>query len=75
MDVQRAGFVLLIKGVVRPGVGFGIAPTQGHGELPPGIVGVDGNERVIEIEKSQVHSFSSMDLISGMVIARWVRRA
>ena len=48
-----AGLVLFVEGVVGAGVGFGIAPAQADRELPPGVVGIEGQQGVIEIEKCE----------------------
>ena len=74
-NVQRASLVAFIEHIVGTAKSLGIAPADVHRELAPGVVGVHRYQGVVKIEKSQFHSFSSMDLMRGMVIARWVRRA
>ena len=74
-DVQGAGAVLLVEGLVGLGVCHRIAPAELHGELAPRKIGVQGQQGVIEVKQGQFHSFSSMVLSKGMVMARWVRKA
>src|SRR5690606_6556802 len=82
VDIQRARLVVGVIAVVGLAELLGVAPAQAHGEFAPGVVGVQGNEGVIEVEKGESHtkrlpaqSSSSMDLMSGMVMARCVRNA
>jgi hypothetical protein len=82
VDVERAGLVVLVELVVAALELHRIGPADLLREDSPGVIGIDRQQRVVEIEQGQgcpgalaslrSHSFSSIDLISGMVIARLV---
>jgi hypothetical protein len=54
MDIQRAGLVLGIKGVVLALEVPGVTPTQRQGELAPAVVGVKGNQGVVQVKQGQL---------------------
>ena len=72
-DVELAGLVLRVELVVAaPEFGF-VDPAEPDHELAPGMVGVERQQRVVEVEQTQVHAPSSSVIIclsSGTVIAR-----
>ncbi len=73
--VQRARLVMGIELVVAGLEVAGVAPADLQGELAPGVVGVDRQEGVVEVEQREFPSFSSMERIRGMVMARLVCKA
>ena len=54
--IQRAGQIVLIKGIVAGAVRLGIDQPALAEKLAPGVVAVTGQEGVIKIEKSQAHA-------------------
>jgi hypothetical protein len=55
VDVQGAGLVLLVERAVLRLLGFAHQYAAVDQELAPLIVAVAGEQRVIEVEKSQAH--------------------
>ena len=79
VQIQRAGAVLLKKRLVALFEIDRVAPAQRDGVFTPGVVGIERDKGVIEIKQGDFcchgYSLSSMALIRGMVMARWVCRA
>ncbi len=85
VHIERASLVMGKEFVVAAGELDRIGPADAGRELAPRVVRVDRQQRVVQVKEGQFHgrqvfvgrpcSFSSMALIKGMVMARWVRRA
>ena len=77
IDVEPAFAVLRIERVVAALERRRVDPTEADHELAPGEVGVDRQQRVVEVEKTEIHvspSSACICLSSGTVIARLVDR-
>ena len=79
VDVERARLVVGVERVVAALELGRVGPADGLRELAPGVVRIDRQQRVVEVEQRDapagggwVHSLSSIDLMSGTVIARLV---
>ena len=59
VDVERAGAVVGEEGVVAGPEGRAVDPAQASGELAPGMVGVERQQRVVEVEEAQVGQAAS----------------
>ena len=79
MQVERSVPVMVKKIGVSAFELDAITPAQRDGEFTPLVILIERDQRVIQVKQGNLlfrsHSLSSMDLISGMVIARLVCRA
>ena len=75
MNVENARLVISIKRVISGFERGRIRPTNLQTELAPCVIGIKGEQGVIEIEQCQSHVLSNIDLIKGMVMALCVCNA
>ena len=74
MDVECAVAVLGKKRIIGTAKLPAIAPAQRNSEFVPLVIRIEGDQRVIKIKQGNFlfHSFSSIALIKGTVMARCV---
>ena len=55
LDVERARLIVAVEAVVLALLVGGIDRTDSRQKAPPFVIAVDGQQRVVEVEQSQVH--------------------
>ena len=77
MHIKRASLVLGIEAVVLALECNRVHPPTGNGEFAPSVIRIDRQQGVVQVKEGNAgHQWLSiMDLIRGMVMARWVCRA